>query len=290
MAEGRGSRNRSRPRARAVAAAAPLPSRAAGRRLELTRLAPSGRSLLTGLLLLATAVGLYAAALETSAFAVRQVAVGGASPEVAAEVRRALAPALGVSLLALDGDDLARRLEAVPMVSSATFDRSYPNTLAVTVVPEVPVAVLRQGASSWLVAVRGRVVGELPLGARPLLPRIWLAREVDVTVGERVRGPALRAVATVAPLVATPLPDRVRTVVATPSELTLELRSGLELRLGNMRDTMVKLEVARRILPTLAGESGYLDVSVPDRPVAGQNTPAQPEPESTESPPPQVSN
>ena len=277
MARGRGSQNRSRPRARAIAAAAPLSRRAAGDRLELSRLAPSGRSILAGLLLLAAAAGLYAAARETSAFAVRQVAVEGASPEVAAEVRRALAPALGVSLLALDGDDLARRLEAVPMVSSATFDRSFPNTLSITVVPEVPVAVLRQGTSSWLVAARGRVVAELQRGARPLLPRVWLARDVDVTLGEQVRGPALRAVATVAPLVETPLPGRVGTVVATPTELTLELRSGLELRLGNMRDLAVKLEVARRVLPALAGESGYLDVSVPDRPVAGREPNPQPE-------------
>ena len=47
---------------------------------------------------------------------------------------------------------------------------------------------------------------------------------------------------------------------------TLVLRNGLELRLGDSRDLPVKLEVARRVIPQLAGAGGYLDVSVPDRP------------------------
>ena len=286
VAGGRGSRNRSRPRARAKAAAVPLSQSRPGGRLELSRFAPSGRSLLTGLLILATAVGLYAAARETSAFSVREIAVDGASPELAGEVRKALAPAVGESLLALDLDELAGRAEAVPMVSAASFDRGFPNTLRIAVVPEVPVAVLRQGASSWLVAAGGRVVGELNAGTRPLLPRIWLARDVDVRLGEPVHGLSLRAVATVAPLVERPLPVRVGSVVARADQLTLELRSGLELRLGDARDLPVKLEVARRILPALAGESGYLDVSVPDRPVAGAESVPQAELEITEPPVP----
>jgi cell division protein FtsQ len=249
--------------------------RVAGGRLELSRLAPSGRSLLTGFLILATAIGLYAAARETSAFAVRQIAVEGTSPEVAADVRKALAPAVGISLLALDLDELADRARSVPMVSAASFDRGFPSTLRIAVVPEVPVAVLRQGASSWLVADGGRVVAELARGARPSLPRVWLARDVDVLLGEPIGGMPLRAVATVAPLVERPLPVRVTSVVATKEELTLHLRSGIELRLGNALDLAVKLEVARRILPAIAGEPGYLDVSVPDRPVSRTQAQAQ---------------
>jgi hypothetical protein len=48
------------------------------------------------------------------------------------------------------------------------------------------------------------------------------------------------------------------------------LRSGLQLRLGDARDLGLKLAVARRIfaLPGLTVD-GYVDVSVPERPVAG---------------------
>lgn len=246
-----------------------------GGRLELHRIAPSGRSLLTGLLILVVSVGLYAAARGTSAFAVRQIAVEGASPDVAAEVRKALAPAVGQSLLALDLSDLAQRAGTVPMVAGATFDRGYPHTLRIQIVPELPVAVLRQGASSWLAAASGRVVADLDRGARPLLPRVWLPRDVDVRLGEPVGGLQRRAVATVAPLATRPLPARVTAVVASRDELTLRLRNGIELRLGDAVDLAVKLEVARRILPSLEAGPGYLDVSVPDRPVAGQTLNSQ---------------
>lgn len=283
MAGGRGSRNRSRPRARAASAAVSVPRSAGGDRLELLRFVPSGRSLLVGFLLLLTGLGLYAAARATSAFAIDEIAVRGASPEVAAEVRKALAPALGESLLGLDLNELAQRAERVPMVAAASFDRGFPHTLEVAVVPEVPVAVLRQGSSSWLAAVGGRIVGELPQGARPALPRVWLKRTVDVRVGESLRGPQLLAVAAVAPLVDEPLPAAVNAVVAGSDGLTLELRSGIDVRLGDTSDLAVKLEVARRVLPQLGDLRGYLDVSVPERPVAGETLNSQVEVEATAS-------
>lgn len=209
--------------------------------------------------------------------------MAGAPPEVAAEVRKALAPTLGESLLRLDLDELALRAETLPMVAGVAFDRAFPHTLGIVVVPEVPVAVLRQGSASWLAAAGGRVVAELEPGARPGLPRLWLKRDVDVRVGERLRGLPLRALATVAPLVERPLGSRVGSVTSTDDELTLVLRSGLELRLGDAADLPVKLEVARRVLPLLAGDEDFLDVSVPDRPVAGSSLDSQVEVESSAS-------
>jgi cell division protein FtsQ len=282
VAGGKGSRNRPRPRTRASTAVS-FPRTRAGSGLELAKIAPSGRSLLIGLLILLTALGLYAAARGTSAFAVQSVAVHGASPDVAAEVRKQLAPALGESLLGLDLAALEHRAEQVPMVAAASFDRAFPHTLRIAVVPEVPVAVLRQGSSSWLAADGGRVVAELDRGARPGLPRIWLKHDVDVRLGEAVGGMQLRAIDAVAPLVSKPLPLGVASAVATRGELKLVLRNGLELRLGDSRDLPVKLEVARRVIPQLAGAGGYLDVSVPDRPVAGETLNSQVEVESSTS-------
>jgi cell division protein FtsQ len=270
VAGGRRSRTGSRPRARAATAVAHPPRSAGGDRLELARLAPSGRSLLTGLLLLLAGLGLYAAAKTTSLFAVDEIAVPGATPEVAAEVRKTLEPALGESLLALDLAELERRVEAVPAVASARLDRAFPHTLSIAVVPEQPVAVLRQGAASWVASAEGRVIAVLAKGGRPRLPRIWLKRDVDVRVGEWLTGPQLRAVAAVAPLAENPLPVGVAAVKSSAGELAFELRSGVELRLGDVGDLAVKLEVARRVLPQLAGSEDYLDVSVPERPVAGE--------------------
>ena len=283
MAGGSKTRARSRPRARAATAVVPFNRGAVGGRLELARLAPSGRSLLTALLILLTGLGLYAAARTTSAFAVERIAVEGAPPDVAAEVRKALAPAVGESLLGIDLASLARRAESVPMVASASFDRGFPHTLRIAVVPEVPVAVLRQGASSWLAAEGGRVVAELGKGARPGLPRVWLKRDAEIVLGDHVGGLPLRAITAVAPLRARPLPVAVGSVVATRDELTLVLRTGLELRLGDATDLPVKLEVARHVLPKLDGGQAYLDLSVPERPVAGQTLDSQVEVESSGS-------
>lgn len=254
-----------------------------GGRLELGRLLPSGRSVLTGLLILFAALGLYAAARTTSAFAIDTIAVDGAPPAVAADVRKALAPAAGESLLGLDLSELARRAEAVPTVAAATVDRGFPHTLRVTVVPELPVAVLRQGSTSWLAAAGGRVVAVLEPGARPALPRVWLKPDVEVTLGERLTGPEARALGAVAPLVRRPLPVGVGSAEASPAGLTLALRNGVELRLGNRIDLAVKLEVARRILPALEPGTAYLDVSVPSRPVAGSTLDSQVEVESPTS-------
>ena len=70
---------------------------------------------------------------ETSVFAVTDLEIAGGSPRVQAEVRRALAPELGRSLLRVSGGEIDRRAAAVPDVVSLTFDRRFPHTLRVRV-------------------------------------------------------------------------------------------------------------------------------------------------------------
>ena len=77
------------------------------------------------------------------------------------------------------------------------------------------------------------------------------------------------AVAAVAPLAGSRFPGRVSSVTATPEALTLRLRSGLEIRLGDAVDVPLKLAVAARVIPLLEAGTAYLDVAVPERPVAG---------------------
>ena len=215
------------------------------------------------------ACGTYAIARDTSAFAVREVAVEGPPDYVGAQVARALAPTRGSSLLALELTGLRADVEAIPTVSSVRFDRAFPHTLRAIVVPERPAAVFRQGRHSWLVSASGRVLALLERGTRPRLPRLWLQRTVDLEVGERVRGPLRDVVRTVAPLRRAPLPAGVATVRYGAAELTLVLRSGNEIRLGDHSDRALKLELARRILPTMTDVERYLDLSVPERPVVG---------------------
>lgn len=252
-------------RARARTAVAPLP-----RAPRLARFLPSPRSLVVGFGLLALAGGLYGVARETSAFAVDRVVVEGASPRVQAQVRAAAAGLRGTSLLALDGAGLVRRVEALPTVVSAGYDRAFPHTLRIVVVPERPIAVLRQGAKAWLISARGRATASVPARSAPALPRVWIPRTTPVVVGGFL--PANHAAAIARSLaLATRFPAHVVTARLRRDGLSFVLRSGLELRLGDPTDVRLKLAIAARALGQLPPGSRYLDVSVPGRPVAGTN-------------------
>jgi cell division septal protein FtsQ len=239
----------------------------------LSRVLPSGRSLLIGFALIAGALGAYAGARTTSLFAVHQVQVQGAPPRVASRVEAALAgPLTGDSLLSVDQADLDRALAGLPDVQAIAFDRAYPRTLRVTVVAERPVAVLRRGADAWLVSERGRVLRALPGTRPPALPRIWVARlaaprDGSVLTEEEALRPALALGSGLAGERA--FVGRVREARMRGSEVDLVLRSGTEIRLGSAHELPLKISVARAVLAALpnAGE-GYVDVSVPERPVA----------------------
>jgi len=247
----------------------PTPHRAPGDRLDLARLVPSGRSLLLSFAIVAAALLAWFGARETGVFGVRSVEVRGASPGVSAQVRQALRPAAGSSLLKLDVAAAERAVEALPTVESAMLDRAFPHTLRVAVVPERPVAVLRQGADAYLVSRKGRVIATVARRERRQLARIWAARDVQLTPGAVVTGELATAVGAVAPLAGSGFPGRVTSVTATPEALTLRLRSGVELRLGDPLNVRLKLAVAARVLPLVGDDAVYLDVSVPERPVAG---------------------
>jgi hypothetical protein len=94
-------------------------------------------------------------------------------------------------------------------------------------------------------------------------------RTVGISLGALTEGDLRTAVTAVAPLAGSHFPGRVSSVTATPDALTLRLRSGLEVRLGDPLDVALKLAVAARVIPLLPAETPYLDVAVPERPVAG---------------------
>ena len=236
-----------RPQPRARAAVVRLPHR---ERRDPWRLAPSARSVVLGLVLAALATLGYFAARESTVFAIRTIEVHGASPALARHVRAALLPLEGESLLKLRSDDVSRLATALPRVESVAYDRSFPNTLVVRVEPERPLAVLRRGNEWWLVSRRGRVMARLAPDHLLGMPRIWVTKNVEVGLGAMLT------------------PDGGAEEVAA----LLPLRAaGLELRVGTADNLALKLAVAHRILAD-TDLSGYLDVSVPERPVSGQNS------------------
>jgi cell division septal protein FtsQ len=252
-------------RTRAKAAALALPVLHAR---DARRLLPSGSSLLTGFSLVALAVASYGVARETPLFAIRTIEVHGAPPSVSARVAAALGPLVGESLVGLRGRDLDRRIAVLPDVIGVTHDRAFPHTLHVYVRPERPLLVLRRGSESWLVSARARVVRMIPKGSRTALPRIWVRSDVEVGVGQTLADAAATRAVRVLTIAADVLPARVRVVKLDGGETTLVLRSGTEVRLGREHDLRLKVAVAAEVLPQLTSSSTYVDVAVPDRPVA----------------------
>src|SRR5439155_12023523 len=220
--------------------------------------------------LLAAGTGVYLAARQTSMFALDRIEVEGASPIVAREIRAALGPYVGRSLVRFDSDGAARRLSSVSEIADSHFDRAFPHTLRVRVRLEQPVAVLRQGSDAWLVSSSARVLRTLSR-PYPRLPRIWIPRSAGVTVNSTLGGAGAKGVAALAPLRLLRVHPDVRQVRTGDGELTLVLASGTQLRLGDSGDLRLKLAIVKRLLPLTVGAQ-YVDVSVPERPVAGYNS------------------
>ena len=266
---GMATTRRRAPRARTAVAAMPRGA-ARARTRRLVRFLPSRHSLLVGFGVLAIAAGSYVAARETSLFAVHGIDVRGAPPALQREIERTLAPFRGTNLLKLDGAKLERDVAALPAVRSVSYDRAFPHTLRVTVVPETPVAVLHRGAETWLVSTRARVIAHIRAGVRPGLPRVWVPSKTPVAPGAilsaETGGQAAQALA-----LAAHFPVRIAVASFAHGELVFRLRSGLQLVFGSPVDLRLKLAIARRALTLLPPGATYLDVSVPGRPVAGAN-------------------
>ena len=257
-------------RSTAVPAPGPSPRLGPDRLRALAGSLATVRSAAVAVALVMAAAGAYAAARETSVFALRTVEVTGARPGIAAQVRRAVAPLVGTSLVSLDGAELDRRLAALPLVEHASHDRAFPHRLRIAVRPERPLAVLRRGAESWLLSARGRVVATLRRGSFASLPRIWVPPATRVELGAPVSGDAAWAASNLARLLPTRFLRRVRTVDAERGNLRLVLRSGTELRLGAAHDIRLQVAVAERIFAAVPGAGrgpGYVDLALPTRPV-----------------------
>ena len=260
------------PRSAEKRAVLPFPGSGRLRGLTLRHRLPSGRALLLGFALLGAGALAYLGARETSLFALRTVQITGAPARVAAHVEQALEPLRGRSLLALDQTEIDQRLAGLSDVAAVSFDRDFPHTLRVFVTPAHSIAVVRRGMSAWIVSSDGRVVRSAGLFAAPKLPRIWVPRSASVDVGmplaDRDAAHAVRALAIAR---GARFGKRIAAVRATDRELTFVLAQGPELRFGDDTSLALKLAVATRMLSLVAGTSGYVDVTVPTRPIAGGN-------------------
>ena len=244
----------------------PLPIGAAPFSIPL----PSGRALLVAFAAVAAIVGGYFAARETSMFAVHRIEVTGARPSVIERVDAALAPLDGTSLLSLNAADLDERLSRLRDVSLISYDRAFPHTAKVVVSAERPVAVLRRGSQAWIVTERGRVLEPVGDPRESSLPRIWAGDAPVPSAGDVLTtDEALRPARLLGGVLSADsnLFRHLREARYVDGDLSLVLRSGTEIRLGDADDLALQLAVAERVLEATGPGKQYVDVSVPERAV-----------------------
>ena len=237
---------------------------------------PSRRALALVLGGLAAFAAAYGIARVTPLFAVGEIHVGGAPAPVADAVRAELADVRGTSLAALDPGELERRIREIPSVRSASVDRAFPNTLAVSVRPESPIAVVRDGDRAWLIAESGRIVAAVEPHARPRLPRIHVDLGGAPTLGRSLSEPPLTTALGVLGRVPDDFPARVLFARVKGATATLVVSGWVEVRLDDAGDVAAQLAAAGAVLRGLSDEErtalAYLDVSLPARVVAGPKT------------------
>jgi len=164
-------------------------------------------------------------------------------------------------------------------VQSVTYDRAFPHTPRLVVVPEKPVAVVNQSSNLWIVSARGRVIGGTSAAEAPNLPRVRYLTDAPLTPGQFVADEETKTILAALSEAPKRMPLPIHSARLEDGELTLVLAGVGETRplllLGEPVDVRTKLRVAALVLRKLGYEErdvlAYLDVTLPDRPVASSN-------------------
>jgi cell division protein FtsQ len=91
----------------------------------------------------------------SSLLAVKAVTITGADDTVNAAVRSVVPATVGIPLAQVNLDAVAAAAQGVPEVADVVVAREWPDTLAITVVPRVPVAVTSANGQLWLLDADG---------------------------------------------------------------------------------------------------------------------------------------
>ena len=213
-------------------------------------------------------VGLYGF-LHSPFFRVQYIQVNGSSysPEQLAAIAGI---EKGTSLLGLDVDLAAKRLEQEPIISRAIVYRYLPDTVYIQVEERTPIAMVPSESGFFGVAADGTVLGRLGGGAVNL-PIITGANKNSILAGNKSVSELV-----IAARILSGLPRGVRDLVSEVNVLDRDClkvisRSLVECHLGGPGNLQEKLDVVATLLPRLDSISPQaytiVDVSNPKRPV-----------------------
>jgi cell division protein FtsQ len=214
-----------------------------------------------------TIAGAFGLWLRTSSLVgVRQVTITGIDGRQSSAIREALTVAArGMTTLAVDDHELLASVAAYPVVRSLRVSADFPHRLRIAVNAYDPVAAVQAcGVSPAAVAsdgtiLRGTTTKGLPLVGVKTLPG-----------GDRVTDAAgLQAIRLVAAAPA-PLRAKVVRVYRSTRGLSATVHDGPKLYFGGGDRLGAKWVAAARVLAEDSAQGAtYVDVRIPERPVAG---------------------
>lgn len=204
----------------------------------------------------ALAGGVAWALLGSSFFVVRSVQVIGAGSIPRQEVLAAARVAIGTPLIRVDAAAIARRVDKVTRVQSASARRSWPDSIVIDVVPRRPTFLVPAGRSDDVIDSYGVMLGRAPW------PRSGLVL---------LKAPAGSAAALAAGAVVRRLPGWLRHRLAEVrvrqgSRVVLILRPRITIVWGDATRAAAK---AAEIAVLLRTKATYYDVSDPGSAVTG---------------------
>jgi cell division protein FtsQ len=250
-------------RAAAVATLKQLP------RIRLTIPPRWRRRLLAALVLALMLFSAYRFWFRESGFVrVEHVTVTGLTTKDAPRIRLALtAAARDMSTLNVQQSALDSAVSGFPIVKEVQATRDFPHGLNIHVIEERPVATLVVQGQRLLLAPDGTVLR----GIDPPSHSIPVIRTKTAVPQDRVTDGAPLTALRVAADAPSPLAARISSIGhAGARGLVVRLRNGPLLIFGNAGDAVAKWAGAAAVLadPSSKGAS-YIDLRVPDRPVAG---------------------
>jgi cell division protein FtsQ len=203
---------------------------------------------------------------DLSLWSVDNVHVTGATGQDAAQIEAALqSSAHGMTTLHVRTGDLRDAVARFPIVKSVRVHPSFPHGLRIEVVENVPVAALVAAGRPVAVAADGTLLRDRPVDGLPLVPAHALPTGERVTDAQATGAIAL---AGAAPAGARPLMVRVRS--GGQDGLRVDLQGGFRIEFGPRTRLHAKWAAALRVMADARAEGAtYLDVRIPERPVAG---------------------
>jgi cell division protein FtsQ len=243
----------------AVLVGAPFAAVWARRRLRL--------ALAVALVVLAVLAGAFLLLRHSGLVAVEKVRMSGVQGPEAHAIEGALTSAARrMSTLDVNERALRAAVAAFPVVREVRASAGFPHSLRITVVEQLPVAVLASAGVRSAVAADGIVLGPALLSSSlPTLQVPFLPAQ-----GQRVSVPSLLASLAVLGAAPRALAARIASVTTSAKGLTVTMQGGLQVIFGDASRPRAKwLSLAAVLADASSAGASYVDVRLPSRPAAG---------------------